>query len=82
MHKRGDAFRKQVIDAATIKLETTASVMKTVTEKYDEASKRLVDIQSEIGNIQAELSGLTTANMDLVCNLTESRCGCGTDDGR
>ncbi|KAL7812143.1 hypothetical protein V8C44DRAFT_349556 [Trichoderma aethiopicum] len=65
VHKRGDAFRKQVIDAATIKLETTASVMKTVTEKYDEASKRLVDIQSEIGNIQAELSGLTTANMDL-----------------
>lgn len=63
---KGGAFRKQVIDAATTKLDQTAKVMQTFTENYQKASDKLVDVQLKIGEIQAELASLQADNIDLV----------------
>lgn len=62
--KKG-SFKQQVIDAATIKLATTAKVMEVSTENYQKASERLVDVQSKIGDIQAQLASLQASNMNL-----------------
>ncbi|KAI0976416.1 hypothetical protein F4678DRAFT_224726 [Xylaria arbuscula] len=62
---KGGAFRKQIIDAATTKLEQTANVMQTATENYQKANDKLVDVQLKIGEIQAELASLQATNVNL-----------------
>jgi hypothetical protein len=62
---KNGAMRQQIIDAATTKLNTTASVMQTATENYQKASDKLVDVQVEVGKIQAELAGLEASNINL-----------------
>jgi desulfoferrodoxin (superoxide reductase-like protein) len=69
---KSGAFRKQIIDAATTKLNQTAKVMETVTENYQKASDKLVDVQLKIGELQAELATLQAANINLVRNHTHS----------
>jgi hypothetical protein len=66
---KNGAMRQQIIDAATTKLNTTASVMQTATENYQKASDKLVDVQIEIGKIQADLAGLEASNINLVSTL-------------
>ncbi|KAK2007069.1 hypothetical protein LZ32DRAFT_695625 [Colletotrichum eremochloae] len=62
---KSGAFRKQIIDAATTKLNKTAEVMQTVTENYQKASDKLVDVQLKIGVIQGELAALNASNINL-----------------
>ncbi|KAI0468837.1 hypothetical protein F4859DRAFT_524009 [Xylaria cf. heliscus] len=62
---KSGAFRKQIIDAATTKLDQTAKVMQTVTENYQKASDKFVEVQLKLGEIQAELASLQAANINL-----------------
>jgi len=62
--KKG-AFRQQIIDAATTKLNTTAKVMETVTDNYQKASDKLLEVQLKIGEIQGELADLQASNINL-----------------
>ncbi|KAI1503119.1 hypothetical protein F5X99DRAFT_376958 [Biscogniauxia marginata] len=62
---KNGAFRKQIIDAATTKLDQTAKVMQTVTENYQKASDKFIEVQLKIGEIQAELATLQAANINL-----------------
>lgn len=63
---KAGAFRKQVIDAATTQLDQTAKVVQTVSENYQKAGDKLVDVQLKIGEIQAQLAELQAANISLV----------------
>ncbi|KAF2155994.1 hypothetical protein K461DRAFT_318634 [Myriangium duriaei CBS 260.36] len=62
--KRG-GLRQQTINAATTKLNTTASVMETVSTNFQKAGDKLVDIQTAIGQIQGQLAGLQATTISL-----------------
>ncbi|KAI1813256.1 hypothetical protein GGS20DRAFT_554154 [Poronia punctata] len=62
---KDSAFRKQIIDAATTKLTTTAKVMQVVTDNYREASDNLGHIQEQLGQIQGAIASLKISDKDL-----------------
>ncbi|KAI2628393.1 hypothetical protein GGS21DRAFT_241554 [Xylaria nigripes] len=59
------AFRKQILDAAANRLETTAKVLETTTDSFQKAGDRLVDVQLKIANIQADISKLKADSINL-----------------
>ncbi|KAJ6028830.1 hypothetical protein N7540_004406 [Penicillium herquei] len=59
------AFRQQIIDAATTKLEKTSHVLETVTANYQESSNKLVDVQLKLADLHAEIAGLDVSKIDL-----------------
>ncbi|KAE8316621.1 hypothetical protein BDV41DRAFT_573904 [Aspergillus transmontanensis] len=59
------AFRQQIIDAATTKLDKTSHVLETVTANYKESSEKLVDVQLKLAELHAEIAGLDVTKIDL-----------------
>ncbi|RBQ78079.1 hypothetical protein FVER14953_03472 [Fusarium verticillioides] len=54
-----------LVDSATKQLTTASETLKVTTEAYKEASKQLLEQQTVLANIKAELTKLTKENMAL-----------------